>query len=230
MFCTSSIWSHYWSTCHSRQCPLYMNSVTANSVTQTYLHAKSSSPLHLVLHPVNHRQQHNQCHQPMELFLQNRRSLIPTIVNRSWFVRHWNTKVSAIHSNCTIFVTRKGRGIKKVIITLCTCATVSECRCLVAGATSTISPRARIENRLIILSCFLLDRWGCCHAWRVQGTVRNYARKKLEMIVMVRASLLPPRITFTFKKPGTIIRGLAGSFPTFHFFAHVIKDRRQKWR
>lgn len=26
--------------------PSYMNSVTANSVTQTYLHAKSSSPLH----------------------------------------------------------------------------------------------------------------------------------------------------------------------------------------
>lgn len=87
----------------------------------------------------------------------------------------------------TIFVTRKGRDIKKVIITLCTCATVSKCRCLVAGATSTISPKARynnketkslrlhqesnkrqcevlvpirltFENRLITLACFPLDR------------------------------------------------------------------------
>lgn len=47
----------------------------------------------------------------------------------------------------TIFVTRKGRGIKKVIITLCTCATVSELRCLVARATSTISPKAGYKNR-----------------------------------------------------------------------------------
>ena len=50
-------------------------------------------------------------------------------------------------------------------------------------------------------------------------TVRNYARKKL---VIARANLLPPRITFTFIKPSTIIRRLAGSFPAFHFLAHII--------
>lgn len=165
----------------------------------------------------------------MELFLQNRRrSLIPTIVNRSWSVRHWNTKVSAIHSNCTIFVTRKGRDIKKVIITLCTCATVSELRCLVARATSTISPKAGIENRLIISACFLLNRWWCCCAREVHGTIGNYARKKLEMIILLKASLRPPRITFTFIKPGAIVRRLASSFPTFHFFCThhlVIKNQ-----
>lgn len=47
----------------------------------------------------------------------------------------------------TFFEAWKGRDVEKVIITLCTGAIVGEFRCLVAGAASTMGPRAGCKTQ-----------------------------------------------------------------------------------
>lgn len=59
-------------------------------------------------------------------------------------------------------------------------------------------------------------------------TVGNYARKKVEKMILIRARLLPPKITMTFKEEGTIWRRLATTPSTLYFFAHIIYQNHIK--
>jgi hypothetical protein len=55
-------------------------------------------------------------------------------------------------------------------------------------------------------------------------TVGNHTREKLEIIIMFRTSLLPPRLTVTYITD-TAIRSLTSPFSTSHMFAHIVYQK-----
>lgn len=190
----------------------------------------------LILFPMNHSSKHHQNHKCSRVHLDHRASLILTTARWCWWwssrlIRHWNPKVCTVQSNCTFFKARESSDIKKIRITVSTFAAVCEFWCLVARAASTIRPKARVKDWWLVgFARIVWNRgWSFC-AGKIQITIGNDAREEFEVISVVRRSLPPPRITFTFKKESAITWRLANSFSTFHFFTHIIQDWREDRR